>query len=313
MKHFDFDPSKLQVLPYYSGLYNAKIYAKRDDLSFMECGGGNKARMLQYILYDLSPEKYDVLVTAGGPCSNFNRACALMCSRLGVKFHLVEYTDNPEDYRKSLNYRICKVAGMTTTRCEKLKVAHTINRVLEEYRDKGVRTKFIYGGGKSLEGIYSYYEAIEELANQISTIEHLFVACGTGTTLTGICAGMKKFFPNATVHAISTARSWKTESITLEEDIRILNAYLNSTYSFDNLEYYEEFLCGGYGQYNGKIKTVIKECVANENMFIDPTYSGKAFYGMLEILNNSENLKGKNIVFWNTGGVFNFLSELSSW
>ena len=313
MKHFSFEPSKLQILPYYSGLYNARIYAKRDDMSFLKCSGGNRARMIQDILYDLSPKKYDVLVTAGGPCSNFNRACALMCARLGVKFHLVEYTDNPDDFKKSLNYGICKVAGMTTTRCEKSNVPHTIDRVLEDYRNKGIRTKFIYGGGKSLEGIYSYYEAIQELASQISTVDYLFVACGTGTTLTGISAGMNKFFPNAMVHAISTARSWATESITLEEDMQILNAYLNSTYSFDNLEYHEEFLCGGYGQYNERVKTVIKECVAHENMFIDPTYSGKAFYGMLELISSKENLQGKDIVFWNTGGIFNFLSELLSW
>ena len=47
--------------------------AKRDDL-FSEACGGNKARMLQYILADVNKDTCDVLITAGGPCSNFNRA-----------------------------------------------------------------------------------------------------------------------------------------------------------------------------------------------------------------------------------------------
>lgn len=43
-------------------------------------------------------------------------------------------------------------------------------------------------------------------------------------------------------------------------------------------------------------------------MIIDTTYSGKAFWGMKMIIENSEDYKGKNVLFWNTGGIFNLLS-----
>ncbi len=310
MKHFSFLPSYLHSLPYYSGLLHVNLYAKRDDTSFLGIGGGNKARMLQYLLYDLSPSKYDVLITAGGPCSNFNRACALMCAHLGVKFHLVEYTNNLDEFETSLNYKLCKFVGMTSTRCLKSNVANTINDVIKHYEAHGIRTKFIYGGGKSLEGVYSYFDAVKELSSQIKQLDYLFIACGTGTTLTGVCAGMQKYFPVAKVHAISTARTWEIEKSTLYEDMQLLNSYLSTNYNFDNLVFHDDYLCGGYGLYNKELKEVVHECIVNENMFIDTTYSGKAFYGMLDTIKKDNEFYGKNILFWHTGGIFNLLSNL---
>ena len=103
MKHLDFSPTPITHLPYYSQKLGINLLCKRDDL-FQEVGGGNKARMLQYILADVSVEKYDVVLTAGGPCSNFNRACALMCAKIGIPMHLVEYTDELEEFKKKFGY-----------------------------------------------------------------------------------------------------------------------------------------------------------------------------------------------------------------
>lgn len=143
MKHLDFTPTPVTSLPYYSEKFGCQLLCKRDDL-FAEAGGGSKARMLQYILADVNRQNCDVLVTAGGPCSNFNRACALMCAKIGVSMHLVEYTDNPDEFESSLNYFLCKLAGITRTRCKKDNVPDTIKRVLDSYFGKKV--KFVYGG-----------------------------------------------------------------------------------------------------------------------------------------------------------------------
>lgn len=311
MEHFRFEPSALDRLGYYSDKYNCELYAKRDDLQFLTIGGGSKARMLQYLLYDLTPDNYDVLVTAGGPCSNFNRACALMCARQGVGFHLVEYTDEPSEFETSLNYKLCLLSGMETTRCDKRNVPATIQNVVEKLKQEGQRVKLVYGGGKSLEGVYSYYDAVAELFGQTDKVDYLFVACGTGTTLTGICAGMQIYFPDAEVHAISTARTFEVEKPTLDEDMALLNHYLHTDYSFRNLVFHEEYLCGGYAKYDTGIMSAIQECASKEGMLTDPTYSGKAFHGMLETIErNREKFVGKHIVFWNTGGMFNLLSEL---
>lgn len=142
----------------------------------------------------------------------------------------------------------------------------------------------------------------------MDAIDELFVACGTGTTLTGICAGMQAFFPQARVHGISVARSYQNEKPVLDEDMACLNEYLGTSYDFSNLEFHEEFLLGGYGQSSEEELNVIKECIAHEGMVIDPTYVGKAFYGMCSILEKNK-CSGKKVLFWNTGGVMNLLSQ----
>lgn len=307
MLHLDFSPTQISKLDYYSQKFECNILSKRDDL-FTEAGGGSKARMLQYILADVTPSNCDVLVTAGGPCSNFNRACALMCAKLGVPMHLIEYTDMPEEFDTSLNYYLCNLAGIRKTRCKKTDVPSTIKQVVDSYQGKKV--KLVYGGGKSLEGIYAYYDAVSELSKQIDSIDHLFITCGTGTTLTGVCAGMKKYYPNAHIHAISVARTYDVEKTTLDEDMNILNAYLNTSFDFSNMSFYEDFLCGGYDLTSPELLQSIKECISNEGMLIDPIYTGKTFWGMTEIIDrNKELYRGKNIVFWNTGGLFNLLSS----
>lgn len=306
MNHLPFISTPVTPLRYYSRKYNCAIIAKRDDL-FLEAGSGSKARMLQYILADINSENCDVLVTAGGPCSNFNRACALMCAKIGVPMHLIEYTDMPEEFETSLNYYLCELAGIRKTRCEKTNVPSTIKSVIDSY--KGEKVKVVYGGGKSLEGVFSYYDAVRELKEQVKSIDYLFVSCGTGTTLTGICAGMQEYFPNAHIHAISVARTLDVEKTVLDDDMQILNSFLGSNHTFDNMSFHEEYLCGGYDKTTPGLLSCVKECISKEGMIIDPCYSGKSFYGMTEIIKkNREHYEGKNILYWNTGGIMNLLS-----
>lgn len=307
MNHLVYNPTPIVKLPYFSKKFGCNLICKRDDL-FGDTSGGSKARMLQYILADVSNDTFDVLVTAGGPCSNFNRVCALSCAKLGLPMHLIEYTDNLDEW-ESLNYYICKLAGIRTTRCKKSEVVQTINDTINSYISLGKRVKSIYGGGRSVEGIYAYYDAIKELCPQMSHIDYVFVACSTGTTVTGICAGMQEFYPNAKVYAISTARTYDVEKLVLEENLKLLNNYLHTQYNLDNLFFLDTFLCGGYGVYSNELFEVVKECISREGMVVDPTYSGKAFYGMSKLLeSNLSKFKDKTVLFWNTGGFVNLLS-----
>lgn len=281
---------------------------KRDDM-FLEACGGNKARMLQYILYKLTEEHYDIIITAGPKSSNFNRACALMCLKLGVQLHLVVYSSAEEKDEESLNYDICKWANTSITHCAKNEVPCTIQRVVSSYCNK--RVFVVYGGGRSLEGIYAYYDAVEELSRQVPDLDHLFVACGTGTTLTGICAGMQRFFPGAQVHAISISRLLEEEQLVLEQDMQWFNEYMGTNYTFSNLAFYDSYLCGGYGMYDEGIVNTIRGVFSREGMVLDPCYSGKAWYGMMSIIQeNIDVYKEKNVLFWHTGGFLNFLSSL---
>lgn len=307
MRHLDFTPTPIHLLDYYSKKWNINLWCKRDDL-FAKAGGGSKARMLQYILYPLLQNNIEVLITAGGPYSNYNRAAGLMCAELGIKMKLISYTDNIEEYGNSLNHFLTEMSGVEFIYCDKSSVPLTIERVIRDTEQKNEKYVYLYGGGKCLEGIYAYYDAVKELKFQFdSKIDAVFVACGTGTTLTGICAGMQEFFPNALVYGISVARKYYDESAVLDANMHLLNSYLNTRYDFSNLRFCDEYLVGGYGKCSSREQDIIKECISKQGMVIDPTYSGKAFYGMSEILET--NFCKSSVLFWNTGGIMNLLSQ----
>ena len=146
------------------------------------------------------------------------------------------------------------------------------------------------------------------MKTQTDHIDELFVACGTGTTLTGICAGMQKYFPKAKVHGISVARTYEAELPVLTSDMEILNQYLHEKFDFSNLVFHDDFLNGGYSKTSPEELRTIQECISHEGLIIDPTYAGKAFWGMTSILEKRD-YKNKKILFWNTGGLMNLLSQ----
>ena len=152
MEHLSFQATPVTPLHYFSEKYNVEMLAKRDDL-FTSALGGSKARMLQYILYPIVNGGAKTIVTAGGPCSNFNRALALLCANYGLKMLLVSYTDEPSEYDISLNNFIVNQTNCEYVYCKKTEVPKTIEEVLN--RCDNATTRFIYGGGKSLQGIFA--------------------------------------------------------------------------------------------------------------------------------------------------------------
>lgn len=90
--------------------------------------------------------------------------------------------------------------------------------------------------------------------------------------------------------------------------MEILNQYLHEKFDFSNLIFHDDFLNGGYSKTSPEELTTIQECISHECLIIDPTYAGKAFWGMTSILEKRIH-KNKKILFWNTGGLMNLLSQ----
>jgi len=70
----------------------------------------------------------------------------------------------------------------------------------------------------------------------------------------------------------------------------------------------DAYLMGGYAQYSDELKTLSLQSIQNYGFTLDTCYTGKAFYGMLDYCKQHK-LDQKNILFWHTGGIFNFLAE----
>ena len=69
----------------------------------------------------------------------------------------------------------------------------------------------------------------------------------------------------------------------------------------------------GYGIVTNNEINAIKELAKNEGILLDPVYTGRAFYGMLDFLKRKRIPTNTNVLFWHTGGLpalFKYANEL---
>lgn len=310
MKHLPYIATPIIYSKFLSEITGASIYLKREDL-FAKGGGGSKARMLQYILADATEQQAEYILTAGGPYSNFNRALALMCKQLGLKIRLVLYDKNQHIGKASLNKRICDFCEVEYVYCEPNEVVETIEQQKKSLEKEGENFYYIWGGGKSIEGVYAYADCVKEIKEQINFIpDFIFTALGTGTTFSGLTIGCNQHLPKTEVVGISVARkselAYQAIRSIFSEFSGINPLYANIECLIKQENIIDSYLQGGYGLVEEKCTEFIKEAIYAEAAIFDEIYVGKALFGLKELCENSQQFKGKNIIFMNTGGVFNF-------
>lgn len=303
MKHFDFSSTPITKLESLSKLYGCNVLMKRDDL-FEYGGGGSKARMLQYILYKAKSVNANYILTAGGPFSNFNRALALMAEKHNLKMRLVLYDKNKHINKYSLNRRLLDLCNVEIVECEPENVIEQIEIETEGLKRAGFKTFYIWGGGKSIEGVTAYKDAYDEILKTL-TPDYIFTALGTGTTFSGLLIGNSCKYEKLEIIGISVARS---KAMAADTVLQILNDYNSSLDMLKcNGKIVDDYLLGGYGCVNEELESFIKIFIQQEGIIVDSIYVGKALFGMCQHIEKYKSeITGKNIVFLNTGGLYNF-------
>lgn len=303
-------PTPVQYSPFLSELINTNFYFKRDDL-YISGGGGSKARMLDYILSKAKSENAEYILTAGGPYSNFNRALALKSNKYGLKVKLVLYDKNTHLNDKNLNKRICDYCDIEYIPCEPDNVVETIENEKNKLNYLEKKYYYIWGGGKSNEGVQAYFDCVKEIKNQVDFTPHyLVVPLGTGTTFSGLSLGCESFLPHTKTIGVSIARK-KKEILKVIGDV-ILDFKKSNNFDIttktENLKdfIFDEFVLGGYGKVNKEYLLFIKDIIKNESTIFDDIYVGKALYGLYKLNKEHKILNNKNTVFINTGGIYNF-------
>lgn len=300
------EATPLQYSHYLSSLTETEFYLKREDL-FPEGGGGNKARMIALILKKAKDHNANYIVTAGGPHSNFNRALALMSKKMSFKLRIVLYDNNPHIHQESLNKRICDQTGAEYSFCNSDEVSERIKEEMTKLKNAGENPFFIYGGGKSYEGIKAYAEVVQEINTQIDP-ELIATTFATGTTFSGLLAGVQMYLPSTDLLGISIARKNEISVPIIAQNL--LEFFESKTPPVSSFrikdQILDQYTFGGYGKSNHELRDFIKETMKNTGLILDEIYVGKALFGLTEYLKNNTKYKNKKVVFLLTGGIFNF-------
>ena len=283
------------------------IVIVRDDY-FPFYYGGNKARKSALLLPYLEKLKHDAIVTTGGIQSNHCRVVALACAQRGWKCKLILHGSKKEFVNEKGNALLMRLAGADVSFVEPQEIGPAMDKAMIELSEKGFSPYYLHGGGHNKYGVQAFEDAVQELQQAINPKDipdHIFLASGTGSTQAGIIVGCEKVrWRNTKVKGISVARD-KTRGVeAISEAIGFVFPYPDRF--SHNIHFYDDFLFGGYGIKDPQILSTIDDVASKTGIILDSTYTGKAFWGMMEIM-RQEKLKG-NILFWHTGGLLNLMA-----
>lgn len=282
---------------------NNELYVKRDDLlpfSF----GGNKARIALEFIYDMYEKGMDCIVGYGNARSNLSRALANLCYQFSIPCHIISPADEDGTRIETFNSKIVQSCHAKFHYCTKQNVKETVENVLADLKAKGIKPYYIYGdsngSGNEHTPMKAYRKVYEEIKKEY---DYIFLASGTGMTQGGLLVGKSINKGKEKIVGISVARSSEREANVLKS---MIDAYSNRVEKVEvkpeDIIVDDSYLCNGYGTYNRQIEKVISEQMMINGMPLDPTYTGKAFWGMLDYLDRNE-IQGKKVLFIHTGGT----------
>ncbi|MFA7686560.1 MAG: pyridoxal-phosphate dependent enzyme [Moheibacter sp.] len=290
---------------------NFRIF--RDDL-YPFLGGGNKGRKMEAIAEAIFLKNTNALVTTGGFQSNHCRAVAVFAAQNKMKCTLVLHGSQQEFEIQSGNAKIMRLSGAEIVFVKEAKqIGIAMDEAMIKYKLQNYKPYYIWGGGHTLEGGGAYINAVEELQKYSKQMnwypDYIFHASGTGSTQSGILAGLDKFgFGKTKVIGISVARKSEQATMIVNAFYKKLCEHYNINCSNRETVVLDDYLCGGYEQYSNELKELSDNSIRDYGFILDTCYTGKAFYGMLDYIKKN-NIEDKNILFWHTGGIFNFLAE----
>lgn len=307
-------PTPLQFLSNLSRVCERDIYIKRDDeLGFAL--GGNKTRKLEYELAHAQRVNARKVVTFGGLQSNHARLTAVNALRLGFEPHLFYFAGRPTSPQGNVLLNEITGAKLHFVPFGKggdgsATIESTIRLVrLVAFAMVG-RHYFVPVGGHSLRGALGYVRAAFELDEQARELgiekARVIVAAGTGGTLAGLMAGFALCGSALRVMAIDIGQLWASFRVSIARLATETCAALGGTMTFSEKDVnlvVNPFVCEAYAVCTGKGIEAIQLVARQEGIFLDPVYTGKAFAGMLDLMERNTLKRGTPLIFVHTGGT----------
>jgi D-cysteine desulfhydrase len=134
----------------------------------------------------------------------------------------------------------------------------------------------------------------------------LVVAAGSGGTLAGLMAGLALL--NSPLHllGIDVGRLWKGFPVSIARLAGELCSRVGQPHTFaaDQVPIIEETYVGrGYAIPSEQCIAAIHRLARLEGILLDPVYTGKAFAGLLDLVERKELGRDEPVIFLHTGGL----------
>ncbi len=282
-----------------------RIFIKRDDMTGL-ASGGNKTRKLEYLIGQAIEQGADTVITAGAQQSNHCRQTAAAAAMAGLECHLMLGGEKPELYNGNLLLSIL-LGARIHYRGESRK-GEDLDQLAQNLSLKGKKAFVIPYGGSNITGATGYLEAAGELKKQLDekglSMDYIFFASSSGGMQAGLTMGMKHYGLESQLMPVRIDKQ-ESEEGSLKEIVHRLIKQGDEGYvgSIDDIPLIGGYEKAGYGVVTHREKTAIRTLARKEGIILDPVYTGRAFYGMMDHMEKKKLPVGSNILFWHTGGL----------
>lgn len=312
-------PTPIHKLDRLSKEVGKEIYIWRDDMTG-SVESGNKVRKLEFLLADAVAKGATRIITAGGFQSNHTRATAYCARRLGLEISIIvrelKTGRNPQDI-PTANLLLNQITGADLQFVPFAEYqaiggyVPLLQRAEEEWRRRGDKTYVIGEGGSQPLGCFGYIHGVEQMLALWPKVagtkfpDAFFFADGSGGTHGGIHLGYElNGLPTKALWAVNVCDSaeyfQKRVGKLIEETAREFN--LPSTNR--DLQVLDGHFGAGYGLATDDDLRFYARLAKQEGILLDPTYTGKAFRGMLAEIKRAPERFGNKILFLHSGGMF---------
>lgn len=292
------------------------IYIKRDDQTGTEVSG-NKIRKLEFSVKEALDQKCDVLITCGGIQSNHCRATAAVAARLGMKSVLVLRGDSETE--SDGNLFIDKLLGaeirFVTPEEYKNNKAGIMEQIKAQLEEKGCSPYIIPEGASNGIGGFGYYNAMKEIICQEKELgvhfDRIVLAVGSGGTHSGLFLASKTLEYTGEIYGVNVcddAEHFKNEIYKIiHESMQYIDVNLHI--SKDEIHIIDGYVGRGYALSRPEELHFIHDFAKLEGIILDPVYTGKAMYGLVQEIKKGTFKNCENILFIHTGGAFGLFPQ----
>lgn len=304
-------PTPLQFMPNLTKrLGGGNLYIKRDDMTDVGLSG-NKIRKLEYLVRDALDRGCNTLLTLGGPQTNHGRLTVAAAVKNNLKSVLILRGERPAYCSGNLLLDAMMGADIRFAGSEDLNVLAA--RVVKEYESRGDRVYSIPIGGSTALGALGYMETVRELVDQFKAMKiaprYLVAACGSLGTFAGLWAGAKYYGAPFEVIPVTVEPKPSFDERTAADLINEVSATyeLGISCRAEELKLYfgradVSYVGLGYDVPDRETQAAMNLLARTEAIFLDPCYTGKAFHGFVDLVQNVFP-KDAEAVFLHTGGI----------
>lgn len=320
-------PTRIEKLERFTEfLGGPEIWIKRDDQTGTELSG-NKVRKLEFAMMEAKSWGSDWVITCGGIQSNHARATAVSAAMLGFGCSLVLVGD--ESMKPEGNHLMDCIFGAEIHYVSGKDYTENRHRIMLEIgkklAERGHKAYLIPEGASNGIGAFGYLNGMEEIYLQEKErgidFHVIASATGSGGTYTGLFVGDQLLrWANPSAYArnaekrhlgFAVGKNKEFFENEIEKITEGMGDYITvpSNLDFSKVEIFQDYIGRGYALSTPEEIQFIKEFAQMEGILLDPVYTGKAMFGLMQEIRKGTITKDERVLFIHTGGLFGLLGK----